>query len=357
MIDARRSPRRISAAALAELASALAATHDVFAPRDIGGRLVLDRLASAGTGGVPWNGHRLPEPLKAVWFQPSRVLARWPPRPSGEPPSRPRALFGAKACDLRAVACLDRVLRDHEFKDPGWCAARERTLVVAGDCTDCADTCFCTLLGNRPHPTSLFDLCLSPTDDAYLVETGSEKGERLVAEHGSLFSEAPPEALEMRDRAREEMAGCVRRLNERFPVRDPFERSVAKHERTRIWGELAATCVECHACNMACPTCHCFLLHDVGTAQGAMRLRLWDSCFSAGHARMAGGLTPRLQLTERFRNHYQHKFVTFPRAWGTTGCSGCGRCIEACMGRIDKRACLHALETRWIPSEVAREID
>jgi ferredoxin len=72
---------------------------------------------------------------------------------------------------------------------------------------------------------------------------------------------------------------------------------------------------------------------------------------------MAGGLTPRLQLTERFRNHYQHKFVAFPRNWGITACSGCGRCIDACMGRIDKRECLHTLETRWIPSEVSREID
>jgi len=140
-------------------------------------------------------------------------------------------------------------------------------------------------------------------------------------------------------------------------VKDPLEKSVSKHDRTRIWSGLAATCVECHACNLVCPTCHCFLLHDLPAEGGAARVRLWDSCFSAGHARMAGGLTPRLQLTERFRNHYQHKFVAFPRNWGITACSGCGRCIDACMGRIDKRECLHTLETRWIPSEITREID
>jgi len=346
----------ISASALGELARALTATHDVYAPRPGGERHALDRVGPSG-GEIPWNSYRLAEPLKGVWFESGRIVARWPEDDLGPPRRRPRAVFGVKACDLKAVACLDKVLRDHEFRDPSWCAARESTLIVAGDCTDCAATCFCTMLGDAPHPTGSFDLCLSPMEGGYLVETGSAAGERLVADHAGLFQEAPESAVAARAREREEIARRVREINARFPVRDPFEKSVGKHERTRIWGELAATCVECHACNMVCPTCHCFLLHDVRAAGGAARLSLWDSCFHAGHARMAGGLTPRLQLTERFRNHYHHKFVAFPRNWGITACSGCGRCIEACMGRIDKRECLHKLETRWIPSEVVREVD
>ena len=346
----------ITTSALGSLADVLAATHDVFAPRLVGERHVLDQISPPARE-VPWNPFRLAEPLKGIWFQPGHVLARWPGRGDEPEPPRPRAVFGVKACDLKAIACLDRVLRDHEFKEPAWCAARENTLIVAGDCTACAATCFCTMLGDAPYPTSLFDLCLSPMEGGYLVETGSEKGERLVADHADLFAAAPDDAVARRERARAEIARRVESVNERFPVRDPFEKSVAKHEKTRIWSELAATCVECHACNMVCPTCHCFLLHDVRTTGGAARLSLWDSCFHAGHARMAGGLTPRLQLTERFRNHYHHKFVAFPRNWGITGCSGCGRCIEACMGRIDKRECLHKLETRWIPSEVAPEVD
>lgn len=348
--------RFLATAALAQLASSLAETHDVFLPRRDGERWMLGRWAPAGRGEVPWNPFRLPEPLKSIWFPPGQVVARWP-REFAETPARPHALFGAKACDLKAVACLDRVLRDHDFREPAWCAARASTLIVAGDCTDCADSCFCTMLGDLPHPTDLFDLCLSPVEGGYLVEVGSERGARLVADHVGLFEAAPAGAVELRERARLELAQRVRRQNERFPVRDPFERSVAKHERTRIWAELAATCVECNACNLVCPTCHCFLLHDLPEGDGAVRCRLWDSCFSAGHARMAGGLTPRLQLTERFRNHYEHKFVTFPRNWGMTACSGCGRCIEACMGRIDKRECLHTLERRWIPSEIERELD
>ncbi len=274
-----------------------------------------------------------------------------------ETPPRPRAVLGAKGCDLKAVACLDRVLRDHDFKEPAWCAARERNLIVAGDCSACAESCFCTMLGDKPWPTALHDVLLSPVEGGFLAEAGSEKGERTLSEHAALFAEAPAGAVEARDRRRADLLAKVVAQNARFPVRDSFEKSVAKHERTPIWGKLAADCVECNACNLACPTCHCFLLHDVRTPGGAARVSQWDSCFHAGHARMAGGLTPRLQLTERFRNHYHHKFVSFPRNWGITACSGCGRCVEACMGRIDKRECLHRLETQWIPSEVAGEVD
>ena len=95
-----------------------------------------------------------------------------------------------KACDLQAIAVLDKVLRDHEHPEPAWCAARERNLIIAGDCTGHADSCFCTMLGGRPHPEALFDLNLSPIEDGYLVEAGSGRGEALlvdrerIADHG-----------------------------------------------------------------------------------------------------------------------------------------------------------------------------
>ena len=265
-------------------------------------------------------------------------------------------MVGLKACDLRALEIVDKVFSDHEFPEPAWCAARERNLVITGDCTSAAETCFCTMLGEVPHPASGFDLNLSPVDGGYLVEVGSEKGENVVESFGALFRDAAPELARRRDDRRARISADVERINERFEVRDPFEKSVEKNLKTRIWGELASTCVECNACNLVCPTCHCFLLKDVANESTCVRVSLWDSCFHAGYARMAGGGTPRLQLTERFKNHYFHKFVGFPSNWGVTACTGCGRCIDACMGRIDKRDCLHQLETRWIPSEMVDEV-
>lgn len=349
----------ISREGLRALARALAGSYDVYVPESASGDLVrLPANGDAEGGGIAWNAVRTPQSLKPFWMQPGKVLARWTPDgPRDGPAPRPRAVFGAKACDLAALRVLDAVFRDHEFKEPSWCAARERNLIIAGDCTACAESCFCTLLGQKPWAEEGFDLNLSPAEEGYVVEAGSDRGKALLEEHAGLLREATASRLAARQAAREEVEAALRQQNARWPVQDPLDVTVEKNLKTRIWGRLAATCVECNACNNVCPTCHCFLLFERKTAEGAARVSQWDSCFHAGYARMAGGSTPRLQLTERFKNHYYHKFVAFPRNWGVTACTGCGRCIDACMGRIDKRECLHRLETEWMPSEVLEEVD
>ena len=56
--------------------------------------------------------------------------------------------------------------------------------------------------------------------------------------------------------------------------------------------------------------------------------------------RVAGGANPRRYLYERLRNRFDKKFEFFPNVLGVTGCTGCGRCIEACPGKIDIREVL-----------------
>lgn len=344
----------MSGRGLAALVQALSGEYDAYGPVWTGRVLALGRLGTGADAPEPaWNEYRLPESPKPVFFPSGRVLTRWTdagPRAGAAP--RPFLVLGAKACDVEALHIVDQVLMRHRYREPGWCAARERSLVISGDCTSCGPSCFCTMLGGAPHPTAHFDLNLSPVPDGYLIESGSSKGEALLERHAGLLREATSAEVESRELRRRSVADRVREQNRRYAVREPFEVLVEKNENTRIWGRLAATCVECNACNMVCPTCHCFMLLDRPVAEGSERVSLWDSCFQAGYARMAGGGTPRLQLIERFRNHYYHKFVGFPRNWGVTACTGCGRCVDACMGRIDKRECLHRLETEWLPSEV-----
>ncbi|MDJ0975301.1 MAG: 4Fe-4S dicluster domain-containing protein [Planctomycetota bacterium] len=347
-------------ASFAKLVEALGRDYDIYAPVQEEERLLLQRLVPGENGGgasVAWNPARLGESLKPIWFQTSRVVSRWTAEgPEAGPTPRPRAIIGAKGCDLAALGIIDKVFRDHTFQEPGWCAAREQNLVISGDCTTCLDSCFCTMVGHAPHPEAHFDLNLSPLEGGFGVEVGSPKGEALVADHADLFEEAGGEQVAARDAARAEMTERVEAQNEPHAVRDPFAQSIEKHKSNRLWEALAATCVQCNACNMVCPTCHCFFLVDVAGEEGSSRLSCWDSCFEGGYARMAGGGTPRLQLVERFKNHYHHKFVSFPKNWGVTACSGCGRCIDACMGRIDKRACLHRLETEWLPSDTLQGV-
>ncbi len=333
--------------------------YDVYAPTRRRASLHLAPLKPNGVPATPtWNAYRLPESLKPLFFPTGCEVVRWTSDgPTEATPPHPRAIVGAKACDLQALLILDQVLRNHEFKEPTWCHTRDSNLVISGDCTDCAASCFCTMLGGAPFATEGFDFNLAPVDDGFVVDVGSDKAQQILDTHASLFRDATDGEVSARDANRRAMTQRVREQNERWPTKDPFGVSVEKNTKTRIWGRLAATCVECNACNTVCPTCHCFMLLTVPTEEGSARFSLWDSCFQSGYARMAGGGTPRLQLTERFRNHYLHKFVAFPRNWGVTACSGCGRCIDACMGRIDKRECLHRLETEWIPSDVLPEME
>lgn len=354
-VRAMLSPAYLAFGETGEFLLALARRRDLFLPALAGTGHVLRPVDSAaGAPALAWNPRRLAESPKAFWFAPSRVVVRWGadgPRAAEAPGAR--AVAGLKACDLAALAIVDRVFRDHEFREPAWVAARERTFVVSGDCTDCLDSCFCPLVGGRPWPERGFDLNLSPAEGGWLVDAGSEAGEAFLDETAALLRPARTGEIETRARRRNDLEERVRAQNEEFRTATSWRELVARSERSRLWGVLSATCVECSACNLACPTCHCFLFTD-GRADGeAVRVSGWDSCFMAGHARMAGGGTPRLELTERFRNHYFHKFVAFPENWGVTACTGCGRCVEACMGRIDKRDVLRRLETGWIPSDAA----
>ena len=60
---------------------------------------------------------------------------------------------------------------------------------------------------------------------------------------------------------------------------------------------------------------------------------------------MAGGSSPRLGLMERFRHRYLHKLEYFPKDFQMEACTGCGRCIQGCMGKIDMRKVLKSLES------------
>jgi ferredoxin len=340
---------------LAVLLSRLAAEYELFLPVPSGDSF---RLVRAGEGcDVVLPPFRLPKALRAFWLQPSRTLAVWSARgPEAGPAPKPRAIVGAKACDLRALQVLDKVLLGQDYIEPAYAAARDANFIVSGDCAAAGESCFCTLVDGAPWPERGFDVNLAPAGEGYLAEAGSEKGERFLVAQKALLDEAPPGLVEERDRRRAKVREEVDRRNDAVRPRSPYLHSVAKHLKTRLWGELAATCVECSACNYNCPTCYCFLLHETGSADEVKRVSVQDSCFHAGYSRMAGGGTPRLQLTERFKNHYFHKFVWFRETFGVTACTGCGRCVDACMGKIDKRKCLHELETRWIPTEVVQEL-
>ena len=120
---------------------------------------------------------------------------------------------------------------------------------------------------------------------------------------------------------------------------------LAKSER---WSEKSHECIGCGACTNICPTCYCLILNDESTEQEFVKVRSYDSCQLHGYARVAGGASPRPKMTERFRNRYLCKFCYMQSNFQSIGCTGCGRCIDACPAGIDFREVVHSIDNKSI---------
>jgi len=292
-------------------------------------------------------GFRATQSLKPFLFVAKEKVAEYPLPVGSEtlPAVEPVTVVGAAACDLTALKTLDAVFMSEEETDCFYAERRENTLTISMECTEPRDTCFCTMLGNKPYADGGFDMNLAKAEGGFVMETGSEKGESIVNEQSGLFREATSEMIAARDKAREASLQKVREINRRFELSRGRQEILKEAPENPDWYRHVKTCIECAACLFTCPTCHCFLLYDQRGADKFERLKVWDGCVYAGYSRMAGGGTPRALLVERFRHRYTHKFDQIVDRYGIEGCSGCGRCIEACPGKIDMREVFKALES------------
>ena len=260
-----------------------------------------------------------------------------------------RALVGLRACDLVAIEYLDKVFRGGDVADPFYEARRTSELLISVDCVAVHENCFCTAVGGRPFAESGFDLNITPLEEGYLVEVGSERGQEVIDRAGDAVREATDEDLRRRDARREASLEQLRQQTGDWRVSDRIQEALLAKDEAKAWGEEAAKCVECAACTFICPTCHCFYLYDqVGGGEEFERVRTWDSCILGDYHRMAGPAgakpSPRPGLRTRFANRMLHKYAFSPMQYGLLGCTGCGRCIEACYGQIDIRDVLRGFE-------------
>jgi ferredoxin len=258
---------------------------------------------------------------------------------------KPYCIVGAKACDLKGFQVQDRVFMSEDYRDPLYIREREENLLISSDCTNAIETCFCVALHEQPFAHDSYDLNLSEVNGAFLVETGSERGQDLINRHSTLFQQADTQAISARDEQRKRVAEEVKRNIEEngVPDQDRLAGVIEKNYEAELWKQEAETCVECGACNTICPTCHCFLLYDQMNEQSMARLRMWDSCMIKDFAKVAGGANPRPSLWMRLRNRFEKKFDFFPKVNDIYACTGCGRCITACPAKIDIRRVLKRL--------------
>jgi ferredoxin len=271
----------------------------------------------------------------------------------GEPAPPRLAFVGVRACDLAAIAILDRVLLGGAVADPGYRARRENLLLVAVACGRAGATCFCASMGTGPAVRSGHDLALTEVLDGgrhvFVAEPGSERGAALLAELAPRVA-TPAESAAAAAAVARAAAGMGRTL-ETEGLPELLARSL-EHPR---WDQVAARCLACTNCTMVCPTCFCVNTEDfTDLAPGlARRTRRWDSCFSIDYSYIHGG-NVRSSIRARYRQWLTHKLGSWHAQFGTSGCVGCGRCITWCPAGIDITEEARALRTRKRGKEGSR---
>ncbi|MDT7042831.1 4Fe-4S dicluster domain-containing protein [Candidatus Nitronereus thalassa] len=285
-----------------------------------------------------------PESLKRQTFAPREQLLQIEKTKKGFsvqeniPQSEQVAILGVRACDLAGLTMQDRIFLQDQFPDPYYQARRQNLFLVAVNCTRAHETCFCASMGTGPKAESGYDLVLTESDQEFLIQGGSPRGEEILES----LTVSPAEDLQIQEHD-ERIAACAasqtRKVNQSSLPQGLYD----AHDHRR-WDEVATRCLACTNCTMVCPTCFCHTVEETPdlTQHTTEHVRVWDSCFTPDHGYIHGK-NFRPTIKDRYRMWLTHKMASWIDQFGSSGCVGCGRCITWCPVGIDVTEELHAL--------------
>ncbi len=281
-----------------------------------------------------------PHSWKKYLFQPHQRL--WQADRAGQsiaihpdqPESIKRALIGVRACELAAIKIQDQVFLQGEVVDPHYQANRQQLFIVAVNCGQAGNTCFCTAMNTGPAATQGYDLALtevlSQHRHYFVVSVGSDVGlavlQQMPHEPATEFEQQTAQVI---------IAHTAQTMGRTMDTANLKAQLYQNLEHPR-WDIVADRCLTCANCTMACPTCFCSTVEDVTDLTGdhTERWRSWDSCFTMDFSYTHGG-TVRSTAKSRYRQWLTHKLASWQDQFDTSGCVGCGRCITWCPVGID----------------------
>ncbi|MCS7315170.1 MAG: 4Fe-4S dicluster domain-containing protein [Bryobacterales bacterium] len=286
-----------------------------------------DALFGYNLGPQSWKRFLHPPVLRILAAEKSNGEFRILP-PLDRPPRY--AFLGVRACELAAIAVLDRVLLEDAFPEPNYLARRSELVVIAVQCTRAAPTCFCASMGTGPGVRSGFDIALTELGEGFLAQAGSERGRGLIES-----VEHEPASEDLIRQAEEAVADVAARLVRRIETQD-LARRLQQALESPHWDDVARRCLACGNCTMVCPTCFCTTVEDTSTVpcDRVERWRKWDSCFTESFSYIHGG-SVRTSVRARYRQWLTHKLSWWVDQFDMFGCVGCGRCITWCPAKID----------------------
>ena len=257
---------------------------------------------------------------------------------------RRRVLFNVRPCDTKAIAFLTRVY-EMEPSDASYLRRAANLTVISLGCTTPCTLGFCVCSDSGPFLTSGYDVQLTDLGEKYLAEIGSEKGHEALSDAMGLFGPATEDEIEQRKTLETEARRCFGEETCHFA--SAMRRVSTRRVDDALWDQMGDWCLECGGCSFICPTCYCFSVRDRGGDGTWTRCRTWDSCQYASFTMEASGHNPRSQHGERMKRRFFHKVsAQYYLRDGMTGCVGCGRCIQACLGATNMPAVVAAIRQR-----------
>ena len=329
------SLRILDKGAIAPLVSRLLADYRVFGPLAKGPQFAFGEVTDPAQLRLDYSTTILP-PKKVLQPQEERLATFTlgdDPRVEPVIEARPTVLLGVHTCDLHAFLLLDKAFSE-DYPDAHYLERRKQTVIVSLECLEpCDEHSFCKSMGTLTADEG-YDLHLTDLGHAYAVDVATPAGQALLDGYSN---------------ARAATEADTRRLNEvlsakwpRFTYRLNFDAAElpallsAAYDHP-LWDELGERCLACGTCTNVCPTCYCFNVFDetdLALTQGE-RLRRWDSCQLDEFARVAGGENFRKARSARQRHRFFRKGKYLYERFGELGCVGCGRCIRACVAKIN----------------------
>jgi len=250
---------------------------------------------------------------------------------------KPLLLIGVHSCDLNAILKLDQFF-SRDFKDPFYLERRKNSVIIALNCRETRDSCFCLSTSTGPAVEEGYDLLLTDLGDRYLLEVGTQKGEEII------------EGYELKDANLYDIGekeNVIEKVKSSFKKKikiDGLAEHAFKNTDHEVWsligekGGLAGcfACLSCGSCSLVCPTCYCFDVYEslsLSLRKGS-KIRELDSCQLLRYAEVALGGNFRKDRKDRIRHWMLCKFGA---ASGSllSSCVGCGRCLDACPAHID----------------------
>ncbi|UCG28468.1 MAG: 4Fe-4S dicluster domain-containing protein [Bacteroidales bacterium] len=280
------------------------------------------------TGLIVYNRPKPTTPLKTFFLPVKENVIREVKK------GKQRIIIGVPSCDLAGLNLIDSIYLDDSYPDLYYQDRRDNTILIGTDCFSVQEHCHCTSYGIQPVAEANSDISVLSIGENMMVCPHTEKGMVMFNTINSddVFREPNENELKTLQASRDETIDLLERKNHLLPDTNETGRLIRK-SRDEIWKKYSLSCVSCGACATICPTCTCFLLID---RPGFEKIRHLDACQYPAFERVAAGEDPLKERHKRFRNRYLCKYVWKPEKYNHVACTGCGRCIEACIGEINK---------------------